>query len=147
MNSSNAFFIGIDRSDKHLDFTVLDGTGKVIERGKVSTDPAALHPWMETWRERVAVGGRIVVAFEQPAPNLIVFFSQFEGVVGIYPLNPAAVRSYCRSFALSNAHSDRTDAAMIAATHSIIMVNCGRSNAPAARCATCAAWSSIGAPS
>jgi hypothetical protein len=28
-----------------------------------------------------------VVAFEQPAPNLIVFFSQFEGVVGIYPLN------------------------------------------------------------
>ena len=48
---------------------------------------------METWRERVAVGGRIVVALEQPAPNLIVFFSQFEGVVGIYPLNPAAVRS------------------------------------------------------
>jgi hypothetical protein len=50
-----ALFIGIDRSDKHL---------------------------------------------EQPAPNLIVFFSQFEGVVGIDPLNPGAVRSYCRSFAL-----------------------------------------------
>jgi hypothetical protein len=93
MNTPYALLIGIDRSDKDLDFTVLDGTGKVIERGKVSTDPAALHPWMETWRERVAVGGRIVVAFEQPAPNLIVFFSQFEGVVGIYPLNPAAVRS------------------------------------------------------
>jgi transposase len=114
MNIPYALFIGIDRSDKHLDFTVLDGTGNVIKRGKVSTDPAALHPWMETWREHVAVGAHVVVAFEQPAPNLIVFFSQFEGVVGIYPLNPAAVRSYCRSFALSNAHSDRTDAAMIA---------------------------------
>ena len=112
MNTPYALFIGIDRSDKHLDFTVLDGTGKVIERGKVS--PRRASSLEETWRERVAVGGRIVVAFEQPAPNLIVFFSQFEGVVGIYPLNPAAVRSYCRSFALSNAHSDRTDAAMIA---------------------------------
>jgi transposase len=113
MNSPNAFFIGIDRSDKHLDFTVLDGAGELVERGKVSTDPAALHPWMERWRNRGAANMRVVVAFEQPAPNLVVFFSQFEGVV-IYPLNPAAVRSYCRSFAVSNAHSDRTDAAMIA---------------------------------
>ena len=51
---------------------------KLIERGKVSKDPAALHPWMESWRKRGAAGTRVVVAFEQPAPNLIVFFSQFE---------------------------------------------------------------------
>ena len=56
---------------------------------------------------------RVVVAFEQPAPNLVVFFSQFERVV-IYPLNPPAVLSYCRSLAVSNVHCSRTDAAMIA---------------------------------
>ena len=113
MNIPNTLFIGIDRSDKQLDFTVLDGAGGLIERGKVSTDPAALHPWIEGWRNRGAANTRVVIAFEQPAPNLVVFFGQFEGIV-IYPLNPAAVRSYCRSFAVSNAHSDRTDAAMIA---------------------------------
>jgi hypothetical protein len=68
---------------------------------------------MELWCNRGTGKTRVVVAFEQSAPNLIVFFSQFEEVI-IYPLNPAAVRSYCRSFTVSNAHSDRTDAAMIA---------------------------------
>ena len=81
MNIPNALFIGIDRSDKQLDFTVLDDAGELIERGKVSTDPGALHPWMEGWRNRGAANTRVVVAFEQPAPNLVVFFSQFEGVV------------------------------------------------------------------
>jgi hypothetical protein len=42
MNSPNAFFI--DRSDKHLDFTVLDGAGELVERGKVSTDPQRFIP-------------------------------------------------------------------------------------------------------
>jgi hypothetical protein len=67
MNIPYALFIGIDRSDKYLDFTVLDGTGNLIERGKVRTNPAALHPWMETWRVRVAVGACVVLPFEQPA--------------------------------------------------------------------------------
>jgi len=45
--------------------------------------------------------------------SFVLFFSQFSDVV-VFPLNPAAVRSYCRSFAVSNAHSDASDAARIA---------------------------------
>ena len=68
---------------------------------------------MEGWRNRGAAKRALWAPLNNPRRNLVVFFSQFEGVVN-YPLNPAAVRSYCRSFAVSNAHSDRTDAAMIA---------------------------------
>ena len=126
------------RSKKVQDFAPLEGferTSELVVQAHLGDE------------KRLAIGFRPGKEHDFSGIRNLVFFSQFEGVVGIYPLNPAAVRSYCRSFALSNAHSDRTDAAMIAATHSIIMVNCGRSNAPAARCATCAAWSSIGAPS
>jgi transposase len=106
-------FVGLDRSDRHLDFAALDGGGRPAGGGRVSTAPEALHGWMEELLGRLAPGGQLAVAFEQPAPNLVAFFCGFPGVA-VYPLNPAAVRSYCRSFAVSNAHTDRTDAAMIA---------------------------------
>jgi transposase len=113
MKNSIAFSIGIDRSDRHLDFTVLDANGVVLDHGRVGSDPSALHPWFEALRSKCPEGCSVAVAFEQPAPNLIVFFSQFDCVV-LYGLNPAAVRSYCRSFSSCGAHTDRSDAAMIA---------------------------------
>ena len=48
------------------------------------------------------------VAFEQPATNLIVFFSQVTDVI-LCPLNPAAVRSYCGRFTISGAHTDTSE--------------------------------------
>ena len=57
MKHPYALFISIDRSDKHLDFRVLDGSGNAIERGKVSTDPSC--------RLRIAT---LAPAFLLPSP-------------------------------------------------------------------------------
>jgi transposase len=113
MNSPFALLIGIDRSDARLDISTLDGASAHSEAHTVSTNPRALREWFDDQRRSLPEGARIAVAFEQPATNLIVFFSQF-AQVALYPLNPAAVRSYCKSFTISGAHTDATDAAMIA---------------------------------
>ncbi|HEY5893381.1 MAG TPA: IS110 family transposase [Chthoniobacterales bacterium] len=113
MTHTFALIIGIDRSDTRLDIATLDPVTQSATAHTVSTDPAAMRQWFEHQRQSLPAQARIGVAFEEPATNLIVFFSQFEGV-SLYPLNPAAVRSYCKSFAISGAHTDTTDAAMIA---------------------------------
>ena len=111
--SSFDLLIGIDRSDSRLDIATCDPVTGQTAAHTVSTDPAALRGWFERQRAALPSHAHVAVAFEQPATNLLVFFSQFAGVT-LYPLNPAAVRSYCKSFALSGAHTDTTDAAMIA---------------------------------
>lgn len=113
MNSNFALLIGIDRSDARLDLCTLVGPGGQPQAHTVSTNPRALHAWFDAQLRALPQGARVGVAFEQPATNLIVFFSQF-AQVDLYPLNPAAVRSYCKSFTISGAHTDVTDAAMIA---------------------------------
>jgi transposase len=113
MNTTFALLIGIDRSDARLDICTLDPAALHPQLHTVSTDPAALREWFEIQRRALPEGSRIAIAFEQPATNLIVFFAQFAGVT-LYPLNPAAVRSYCKSFTISGAHTDTSDATMIA---------------------------------
>ena len=113
MNQSHALYIGIDRSDTRLDLCTLDAATGGTSLHTVSTDPGALRKWFAAQRAALPDGSRIAVAFEQPATNLIVFFSQFAEVT-LYPLNPAAVRSYCKSFTISGAHTDVTDATQIA---------------------------------
>lgn len=113
MTPTFALLIGIDRSDTRLDICTLDAASGQPTAHTVSTNPRALREWFAAQCRDLPPGARIAVAFEQPATNLIVFFSQF-AQVALYPLNPAAVRSYCKSFAISGAHTDTSDAAMIA---------------------------------
>ncbi|HEY5753709.1 MAG TPA: hypothetical protein VIT21_11215, partial [Chthoniobacterales bacterium] len=104
MTHTFALIIGIDRSDTRLDIATLDPATQCATAHIVSTDPAAMLRWFEHQRQLLPAQARIGVAFEEPATNLIVFFSQFVDV-SLYPLNPAAVRSYCKSFAISGAHT------------------------------------------
>lgn len=112
INASNYDIIfGIDRSDSSLEVMQFKAEGFKFERHTVSTSAEGLHDYFGPWL-RQADKLRIAVAFEQPAPNLVMFFSQFENI-SIYPLNPVSPKKYRETFQASSHRTDQTDAWII----------------------------------
>jgi transposase len=100
--------VSLDRSDASAAVALLCvKTGKVHEQ-VVSTQPEELDSW---WTKLKAdhPGVRLLVAFEQPAPNLVAFFAARQPAT-IYALNPSATWAYRRSLVVSHARTDRSDA-------------------------------------
>jgi transposase len=100
--------VSLDRSDASAAVALLCvKTGKVHEQ-VVSTQPEELDSW---WTKLKAdhPGVRLLVAFEQPAPNLLAFFAA-RGPAAIYALNPSATWAYRQSLVVSHARTDRSDA-------------------------------------
>jgi len=93
MNNSIAFSIGIDRSDRHLDFTVLDANGVVLDHERVGSDPSALHPWFEALRGKCPEGCSVAVAFQATRP-------QSQGVGG-------GKRFYARGLSVKYVNADK----------------------------------------
>ena len=104
--------VGIDRSDATLAICTFQPlTGKSSEE-EISSSPEALHVWWGQLRDCFPKA-RIAVAFEQPAANLIAFFSATTNTV-IYGLNPSATWAHRQSLVVSRARTDQTDARDIA---------------------------------
>lgn len=108
---TTALDLGIDRSDRSIAFCLMSGD-RVLESGEVASDPAILQDWWIALRKRHG-RGLIRVAFEQPALNLQLFFSELAHTE-IYPLNPSIIWNYRQSLKLSRAHTDQSDAVCIA---------------------------------
>ena len=104
-------YLGCDRSDAYLDFT-LRGDDTPTESFRLPSRAAALETWLIQWRRRFP-DHELCVCFEQPASNLIVLFSRFD-FVRLYPINPATLKNYRQAFVFSRAKDDATDAAWIA---------------------------------
>lgn len=104
--------VALDRSDATAAVTVFNLATGVFASAEISTAPEALETW---WRELRAThaGARLAVAFEQPAPNLLAFFSA-RPPAAILPLNPSAIWAYRQSLTVSRAHTDASDARDIA---------------------------------
>ncbi len=100
--------VSIDRSDKSLAVVLLHPTSGVLGEQTVSTAVEDLDRW---WRQLQAdhPHAKLVVAFEQPAPNLVAFFAP-RGAAAIYALNPSATWAYRRSLVVSHARTDSSDA-------------------------------------
>ena len=100
-------FVGIDRSDKWLDLTVIDSKGNEVERLRLDRSAAKWKHWLLGLRKRYR-RGKIAVCFEQPAANLIAFFAEF-AFVEIFAINPTTLTSYRKAFVSSGAKDDDTD--------------------------------------
>jgi transposase len=103
------FFIGIDRSDYRLDLCLLDSGGAVLEQTAISSDPEAMLAWARALQGRLPDGARVALCIEQPCPNLLHFFMQFDFLV-LYLINPITLKCYREAFNTSRAKDDKKDA-------------------------------------
>jgi len=108
-DTKSNLFIAIDRSDKKLSIAESDLTGTPYQH-EIKSSPEEIHAWILAKLKQTK--GEIFIAFENPAPNLICAFVQYERITQ-YPLNPAATDSFRKAFAPSMAKDDATDAISI----------------------------------
>lgn len=100
--------VSIDRSDATLAVALLwPATGR-LEQSSVSTAPDQLDVWW-TALQAAHPQTRLLVAFEQPAPNLLAFFAA-RPPAALYALNPSATWAYRQSLVVSHARTDQSDA-------------------------------------
>lgn len=99
-------FIAIDRSDQKLSIAESDA-GSSPKLSEISSTPEEIHAWILTKLQQTE--GVVFIAFENPAPNLICAFVQYDRITQ-YPLNPASTDSFRKAFAPSMAKDDATDA-------------------------------------
>lgn len=111
MTSSRLHYLGCDRSDYHLDFTLLSPDASP-QTTRISAQPAAVLGWIRAWRKRYP-HDQLALGFEQPASNLIALFAPFDFIV-LYPLNPATLARYRAAFVTSGAKDDPDDSNWIA---------------------------------
>jgi transposase len=111
MNANPLHYLGCDRSDAHLDFTLLS-PDLPVETFRLPSRAAAIEAWLAQWRRRFPTH-ELCVCFEQPAANLIVLLSRFD-YVRMYPVNPATLKSYREAFVTSRAKDDPTDSHWLA---------------------------------
>jgi transposase len=100
--------VSLDRSDASVAVVLLHPVDGVLAEHTVSTAPEELDRWwMQLKRDHPLA--RLIVAFEQPAPNLLAFFAP-RGAAAIYALNPSATWAYRQSLVVSHARTDSSDA-------------------------------------
>lgn len=102
-----AAFIGIDRSDRHIDVTTLSPARESLGHSRVSSDPLHLEEWVRTQRSAFP-DGSLAICIEQPCANLVAFFSRFDFVT-LFLLNPATLKRWREAFQTSRAKDDRGD--------------------------------------
>lgn len=106
-------FIGIDRSDSHLDLCLLQTDGKVLKQHRIPSDPESLAPWVESIRELLPGDTTAALCIEQPCQNLVHFFGRFDHL-RLFLVNPAMLKKYRESLSDSRAKDDRRDARALA---------------------------------
>lgn len=106
-------FIGIDRSDAHLDICILDAHGSILRQLRVPTAPEALAPWAEEIRGQLGHGASAALCIEQPCQNLVNFFGRFD-FLRLFLVNPAQLKKFRESLSASRAKDDRRDARALA---------------------------------
>ena len=112
-----AAFIGIDRSDRHLDVCLQIASVQAArpehrpEQSRIDSRPEALAQWMAELVSRFP-GGVLAIRLEQPAPALIAYLSHCPNVV-LFPVNPLTLSRYREAFTTSRAKDDAGDAAYL----------------------------------
>ena len=105
-------FVGIDRSDKKIDITVLDHEGRNLGHRQISSKPNSLQDWIIELRKQFP-NGTLALCIEQPCANLAAFFSRFD-FIDLLLINPATFRKWHDAFKPSKARDDATDSTGLA---------------------------------
>ena len=105
------FPVGIDWSEKYLDYCIKNETGDVIKRGRVDNNEDGFNILIQSFLDSSVKLADFAVAIESPH-QLVVDFLLSMGV-SVYPVNPASIRNYRKSVKASGSKSDQSDAELI----------------------------------
>jgi transposase len=104
-----AAFVGIDWADRKHTWAMQSGTA--MERGTVDHTPEAVEAWAMELGRRFD-GRPIAIALEQSRGALLFMLTKYAHLV-LFPVHPATLASYRKSFRPSGAKSDPSDADLI----------------------------------
>lgn len=106
-----AAFIGLDWADQKHDVVVRAADAERGEHRQLEHAPAALDAWAAELRQRFA-GRPIALCFEQTRGPIAYALLKYDFIV-LFPLPPAQLASYRKTFRSSGAKDDPTDAALL----------------------------------
>jgi len=104
--------IGLDRSDKKADLSVIDTHTDQRRTVVIDTAPEALWEWLLQLRQQHPQA-RVGLCLEQPAVHLISFLEGYEWIT-LHPINPITLQKYREAFVTSRAKDDTKDAEYLA---------------------------------
>ncbi|WP_299881730.1 IS110 family transposase [uncultured Cocleimonas sp.] len=103
-----AALIGIDWADKKHDICEYSSTSQHYDLSVISSKPEAIHGWANDLKKRYP-HQRIAVGCELKKGPLIYALSKYDHLT-LFPINPASVAKYRKTFTHSGAKDDPTDA-------------------------------------
>lgn len=106
-----AALIGLDWADQAHAYCLGAVGTDAVETGVISSAPEAIATWINTLRKRFK-GQPIALCLEQSKGALLHQLMSVE-FIDIYPINPQAFAHFRKSFAVSGAKDDPTDAQLI----------------------------------
>jgi len=104
--------IGLDRSDKKADLSVIDIHTDQRRTVVIDTAPEALWQWLLQLRQQHPQA-RVGLCLEQPAVHLISFLEAYQWIT-LHPINPITLQKYREAFVTSRAKDDTKDAEYLA---------------------------------
>ncbi len=102
--------IGIDWADKEHFYSAIEPSGK-SNSGSFKQTQADIAQWVNDWNQKYP-NVRLLIALETSRGALINALMEYPEVT-IYPINPAALASYRKSYRHGGGKNDRTDAKLI----------------------------------
>jgi transposase len=111
MEAEFAAFVAIDWADQKHAWKLQGGGLSAREAGEIDHTPEAMDVWASKLRLRF--GGRpIAVALEQSRGPLVFMLTKYDHLV-IFPVHPATLANYRKSFRPSGAKDDPSDAGFL----------------------------------
>jgi transposase len=106
-----AAFVGLDWAEQKHIFTLQSAESHRVERGELEHTPEAVEVWAMGLAQRF--GERLIaVALEQVRGALVFMLTKYEHLV-LFPVHPATLASYRKSFRPSGAKGDPQDASLL----------------------------------
>ena len=103
-----AGLIALDWADQEHAWALLPAGATKVEQGTVASTPEAMEEWAQKLAERFG-GQKVAVAVEQRRGAVIAILSKYAHLE-LYPIHPATLANYRKSFYPSGAKSDPSDA-------------------------------------
>jgi transposase len=110
-NCEFAAFVGIDWAEQKHVLALQDGQAGRIEIGEIEHTPEAVDAWAMHLSQRYQERS-IAVALEQVRGSLVFMLTKYKHLV-IFPIHPATLANYRKSFRPSGAKGDPHDAGLL----------------------------------
>lgn len=106
-----AALVAIDWADRKHVWSLRTDSG-AVERGVLEQSPEAVEVWAAQLHQRFT-GAPVAVALEQRRGALVVLLNKYSGHLHLYPVHPATLAQYRKTWHPSGAKSDPLDADLL----------------------------------